>query len=291
MPTKYITLFLEYCQTANFAAKSLQSLRLHLHEFDRFFKAHRIRSLRKIDYLDITNYITDGINPSLHVKKARIWMLRLFFHFLKLRGILNVNLTKNLRYPTIRKTVPRYLTTKQFNQLVEYFVKRSRSSGHPQNLIILLLLGLFGLRLSTLLRLNVEHVDLENRCLLLLDKGRTVRILYLPLVLCRLLKVQIKGHSYQQGPLFLTRRGARLNPQSVQPIFKDAKQELGLDFSLHAHIFRHTAATQLNKVAGLDIVQNILGHSRWENTLQYTHLNPDIHAVYMKRHPYHSILE
>ncbi len=291
MLTKYITLFLEYCQTANFAAKSLQSLRLHLHEFDRFLKAHHIRSLRKIHYLDITNYITAGVDPSLHVKKARIWMLRLFFHFLKLRDVLDVNLTKNLRYPTIRKTVPRYLTGTQFTQLIEYFAKRSCSSIGLQNLLIIILLGLYGVRLSTLLRLNVEHVDTDNRRLLIFDKGRTVRILFLPSALCHLFKVRLKWLSYSQGPLFRTLRGARLNPQSVKKILVVAKQELDLDFSLHAHIFRHTAATQLNKVAGLAIVQNILGHSRWENTLQYTHLNPDVYAAYMKRHPYHSIHE
>jgi site-specific recombinase XerD len=291
MLAKYITQFLDYCQTANFAAKSLQTLRLRLLEFDRFLHSRRIRSVQKIRYLDISAYITDGVNPSLHVKKARIWTLRLFFHFLKLRNVLDVNLAKNLRYPPIRKTVPRYLTAKQFSQLVEYFAKRSRSSGGSQNLIIILLLGLFGLRLSTLLHLNVEHVDTENLRLLLFDKGRTVRMVYLPLVLCRLLKVHIKLLSYQQGPLLLSQRGARLNPQSVQKILQAAGQELDLDFNLHAHIFRHTAATQINKVAGVDIVQNILGHSRWENTLQYTHLNPDIYAVYMKRHPYHSIQE
>lgn len=180
MLTKYITLFLNYCQTANFAAKSLQSLRLHLLEFDRFLASHHIRSIRKIRYLDITNYITDGVNPSLHVKKARIWMLRQFYHFLKLQDALDVNLAKNLRYPTIRKTVPRYLTEKQFTQLVEYFAKRSRSSGGLQNLLIIMLLGLYGLRLSTLLRLNVEHVDTNNQRLLVFDKGRTIRILFLP---------------------------------------------------------------------------------------------------------------
>lgn len=218
-------------------------------------------------------------------------MLRLFFHFLKLRDVLDVNLTKNLRYPTIRKTVPRYLTGTQFTQLIEYFAKRSRSSIGLQNLLIIILLGLFGLRLSTLLRLNVEHVDTDNRRLLIFDKGRTVRILFLPPALCHLFKVRIKWLPYSQGPLFRTLRGARLNSQSVKKILHAAKQQLNLDFSLHAHVFRHTAATQLNKVAGLAIVQNILGHSRWENTLQYTHLNPDVYAAYMKRHPYHSIPE
>ena len=65
--------------------------------------------------------------------------------------------------------------------------------------------------------------------------------------------------------------------------------ELGIDKHLHAHLFRHTAGTHLNKVAGPEITQYVLGHARMANTEVYTHLNPDLYAEYMNRHPYHSL--
>jgi integrase/recombinase XerC len=51
-------------------------------------------------------------------------------------------------------------------------------------------------------------------------------------------------------------------------------------------MFRHTAATHLNKIAGLDVTKFVLGHRRRESTKRYVHLNPDVYAEYMKRHPY-----
>jgi hypothetical protein len=51
-------------------------------------------------------------------------------------------------------------------------------------------------------------------------------------------------------------------------------------------LFRHTAATQLNQIAGLEITQFILGHLRQQDTKQYAQLNPDIYAQHMKQHPY-----
>jgi hypothetical protein len=55
---------------------------------------------------------------------------------------------------------------------------------------------------------------------------------------------------------------------------------------IYSRIFRHTAATQLNQVAGLEVTKYYLGHRRRESTKRYVHLNPDIYGEYMKRHPF-----
>ena len=70
----------------------------------------------------------------------------------------------------------------------------------------------------------------------------------------------------------------------MQDILHNALAELNTRKRLHAHLFRHTAATYLNKVAGQDVTQQVLGHASRSNTQQYTHLNPDVYAVYMKKH-------
>jgi integrase/recombinase XerC len=72
----------------------------------------------------------------------------------------------------------------------------------------------------------------------------------------------------------------------LQDIFRTAADQLGIHKKLHAKLFRHTAATHLNCVAGIEITQHILGHSRRANTLKYAHLNPDQYALYMKKHPF-----
>jgi integrase/recombinase XerD len=72
----------------------------------------------------------------------------------------------------------------------------------------------------------------------------------------------------------------------LQFLFKNVAEQLGIDKKLHPHLFRHTAATQINQVAGLQITQWLLGHQRMANTDHYAHLNPDIYAVHMQKLPY-----
>jgi len=84
----------------------------------------------------------------------------------------------------------------------------------------------------------------------------------------------------------LSKLKKRLSERTVQDFLRTAMAELGIDKHLHAHLLRHTAATYLNKVAGPDVTQHVLGHTARRNTNQYIHLNPDIYAIYMKKHPY-----
>jgi len=84
----------------------------------------------------------------------------------------------------------------------------------------------------------------------------------------------------------MSKRKRRISPRTLQDIFRTAADQNGINKKLHARLFRHTAATHLNKVAGVEITQHVLGHSRRANTLKYAHLNPDKYAVYMKQHPF-----
>ncbi|MCP4625077.1 MAG: phage integrase family protein [bacterium] len=88
----------------------------------------------------------------------------------------------------------------------------------------------------------------------------------------------------KKGPLLISKRKKRISPRTLQDIFRTAADHLSIDKKLHARLFRHTAAIQLNKVAGIEITQQVLGHNRRANTL--AHLNPDQYAVYMKKHPF-----
>lgn len=89
------------------------------------------------------------------------------------------------------------------------------------------------------------------------------------------------------GPLFLSKKDKRISTRSIQHVFTQTSELLG--FRVHSHLFRHTAATHINRVAGLDVTRQILGHKRRESTERYVHLNPDVYAEYMKRHPFMSL--
>ena len=155
-----------------------------------------------------------------------------------------------------------------------------------RNLIIIILLGTLGLRTSTLIALNIEDIDLTCGLVWTREKGRRQRNMVLPHSICKIIQSYLQSLERKKGTLLLSKRKKRISPRTLQDIFRSAADQLGIEKKLHARLCRHTAATHLNKVAGIDITQQVLGHSRRANTLKYTHLNPDQYALYMKKHPF-----
>ena len=155
-----------------------------------------------------------------------------------------------------------------------------------RNLVIIMLLGTLGLRTRTLTGLNIEDIDVTCGLMWIREKGQRQRTIALPHCLCKIIRNYLKLQQLERGPLFISKRNKRISPRTLQDIFRTAADQLGIDKKLHARLFRHTAATHLNKVAGIDITQQVLGHSRRANTIKYAHLNPDQYALYMKKHPY-----
>ena len=283
----HILNFLNYCKTANFSEKSLEALTCRLGEFNDYIKQKQIRSVKNIKYSDLLEFLTDYHTPTNHVKKSRVWTLKRFFRIIKINSSVDNNIAHELPYPKIAKTVPKYLTISEFNQVLEYFCQKAHSSTGHRNLLIIMILGFLGLRLSSVLRLNVKDVDLKSSLIWVREKGGIFREMFMPQVLGAFLCNYLQDLNLKQGPLFLSKRKKRISERTLQDIFKTAMDELGIDKHLHAHLFRHTVATHLNKVAGPEITQYVLGHASRKNTDIYTHLNPDIYAEYMNKHPYH----
>jgi integrase/recombinase XerC len=289
MLCNYISQFINYCQTAGFSAKSLETLSLRLSEFNNFVNQKQISTIRQISYTHLLQFVADYNKPSIHVKKARVWSLRQFFHFVKANKVIDKNIALDIPYPKITKTIPQFLTIDEFNKILAYFAQKADCLTCLRNLIIIMLLGFLGLRLSSVLRLNIKDVNLQEGLISIHDKGNIVRSLCLPEILCLLLTNYLKMQKFSHGPLFLSTRKKRISEHSMQEIFKTAMDDLEIDKHLHAHLFRHTAGTYLNKVSDPEVTQYVLGHARKSNTEVYTHLNPDIYAVYMRKHPYQKL--
>ncbi len=283
---RYINQFLEYCQLADFSVRSIQALTARLNEFEACLKSQKIRSIKKVTYRRLIDFVADYKAPSIHVRKSRVWTLRQFYHFLALHRHVPQNIALKLPYPKIEKTVPQFLTQEEYNCLILHFSRQTQDIWGLRNLIIIMLLGMLGLRTSTLIAINIEDIDLTCGLIWIREKGRQQRNLILPHSLCKIIHKYLQLHSHKKGPLLISIRKKRISPRTLQDIFRTAAHQVGIDKKLHARLFRHTAATHLNKVAGVEITQHVLGHSRRANTLKYAHLNPDQYTVYMKKHPY-----
>lgn len=285
MLTIKIDHFLDYCKASNFSKKSIESLSLRLKKFNTFINDADVKSVHDISYRHLKKFVVEQC-PSIHVKKASIWSLRQFFHFLKLNGWIKINIAVEIPYPKIEKTVPYFLTSEEYNCLLNFFYDRASNTFGLRNLVLIMILGLLGLRLASIIALNIEDVDVETGLLQVTEKGGKQRLLVLPEILCLFLAWYLGGLDKNQGPLFISKRNKRISPRTFQDIFKQAADKLEIDKHLHAHLFRHTAATCLNKVSSPEITKHVMGHMRITNTQKYTHLNSDQYAFYMQKHPF-----
>jgi len=288
MLRSFILDFIVYCETFKFSSKSLKTLSAQLFEFNHFINQLSVHNIQDISYLHLTAFVARHRSPSIHIQKQRVWTMHKFFHYLKIQDIIKENIAAPIPYPKIAKKVPYYLTVNEFNDLLEYATKKANDLMGLRNLLIFMILGLLGLRLKALQNLNIEDVSLDSGTLLVQEKGAITRRFYMPQILCAVLANYLKLLDLSDGPLFLSKRKKRISERTLQLVFQEAMAHLKIDKHLHAHLFRHTAGTLLNKVAGPVVTGFVLGHARSENTKIYTHLNPDQYAVYMKKHSYHS---
>lgn len=278
--------FIDYCKVAGFSPRSRGSLGITLREFVAFTEGQPIERPGEISYGLLSSFVADYREPSAHKKKARVWCLHQFFHFLTVTGVVRENPATGLPYPKIEKSVPFFLTAAEYNRVIAYFADGADTSVGLRNLVMILVLGLLGVRTSTLIALNIEDIDTEAGLALVWEKGNRRRHLVLPEQLTEVFAVYLERLGADSGPLFPSKFGKRLSQRTLQEIFQGAASALGLGRPLHARLFRHTAATLLNKAAGTTVTQAVLGHERRANTLRYTHLNPDKYGPYMQRHPY-----
>lgn len=283
---QYFNPFLDYFKLANFSDRSIEAIASRIQEFQNYLALNKIKTIKEVAYPHLVHFTADFGDPSIHVTKSRVWMLRQFFHFLTLYRHVPKNIALKLPYPKIEKTVPQFLTSDELNRLIRHFSRQVRDLPGLRNLVIILLLGFLGLRTSTLIAINIEEIDLPSGLLWVREKGRRNRHMILPFCVCKIIGQYLRALGLKKGPLLTTVRKKRISPRTLQDIFRTAADCVGIDKKLHARLFRHTAATQLNKVAGIDITQDVLGHALRTNTVRYTHLNPDQYAVYMKQHPY-----
>lgn len=283
--------FLNYCNNSDFSARSLETLTLRAKEFNRFLSNYpqQITSVKQINYQHISEFVADYNNPSVYVKKARVWTLHQFFHFLKLTQQIENNIALQMPFPKIGKNVPQFLTNEEFNRILLHFTQQATNLTGMRNLVLISLLGFLGLRIATVAALDIEDMDLADSCIRLREKGiksQVKRKIPMPQILCLLLQKYLKLIDRKKGPLFLSNRKKRFARRSLQYLYRNSANKMGINKRLHSHLFRHTAATHLNQVAGIQITQFVLGHQRKYNTKQYAHLNPDIYAAHMKNHPY-----
>ena len=213
--------------------------------------------------------------------------LRSFYQYLLREGVVSANPAVGLRAPKAPRRLPKTLDVDQTTRLLDW------DSDDPlaiRDRAIMELLYSSGLRLSELLSLEVSDLDLKDGTVRVTGKGRKTRVVpvgrHARSALQQWLGIRAT-FTTQASVLFLSRRGERLAPRTVQQRLQRWGSKRGLPMRLHPHMLRHSCASHvLESSSDLRAVQELLGHADIATTQIYTHLDfQHLAKVYDNAHP------
>jgi len=252
--------------------------------------------MEKVDRMAIRKYLSFLHRKNKKSSIARkISTLRSFFKYMVREQVIPSNPAKGVSTPKVEKTLPTTLTVDEAFRLMESptTISEKPSEGSKEKGLrdraILELLYSSGLRVSELVGLNSNQLDLDLCIVRVMGKGRKERIVPVGTKAIKALEAYLEKRGMLEGeePIFVNSLGGRLTARSVGRLIKRYTRHSGIFRKVSPHSLRHTFATHLLD-AGADIreIQEMLGHSSLSTTQRYTHVSMGkLMEVYDKAHP------
>ena len=249
-----------------------------------------ISNLSALDSQHIRSCLRELHSKGLEAKSLQRWLssIRAFFKFSLRRRWVKDNPAVGVSAPKLAKKLPKTLDADQVSHFVElegdeWLVLRDRA--------ILELFYSSGLRLSELTGLNLDHIDFADATVRTTGKGRKERVVpvgsHAINAIHGWLAVREQYLKEDNPALFISQRGNRLAPRTVQQRLHKWSMAKGLRERVHPHMLRHSFASHLLESSGdLRAVQELLGHANLSTTQIYTHLDfQHLARIYDGAHP------
>lgn len=233
--------------------------------------------------------------------------LRAFGRYLRREGIIEIDPASLAVSPKSEQKVPAHLSVDEMTRLLE-MPDQAEPLGRRDRAILELFYA-SGLRLSELVQLDLEDVNLSARIVRVMGKGRKERLVPFNTSTRTALAAWLKdraalretalagsaardpaprrGGESRREPMFVNFRGTRLTGRSVQRLVAHYVTGCSSRFGISPHALRHSFATHLlEHGADLRAIQELLGHVQLSTTQRYTHVNvAQLQAAYRKAHP------
>lgn len=211
--------------------------------------------------------------------------LRSFYKFLVRRSYLPANPVQPIRTPKQDKRLPKCLDVAQIEKLLSNPDTTTLLGARDRSMLEMLYCT--GMRVSELVALNVNDIDLTQSAVQVRGKGKKQRSIPVPpgatqslLHYLDLRRRDARGETGNAEALYINKHGQRLSTRSVRRKLDKYLVDAGLDLSVSPHTLRHSfAAHMLSKGADLKSVQELLGHQSMSTTQVYTHLSTGGSAV------------
>lgn len=233
------------------------------------------RELTELTTRDIQQYILSILNKvSPETVNGRIRVYKVFYKLLTIENLIKSDPMQSVSLVRSEKKVKPVLSPEQIGLILKQFDRRTFHGERDYCMILLTFDAM--LRVSELLSIKLEDLDLKSRLVKVYGKGRKERHSPFSELTARRIRTYLAQHrSKLSGDLlFSTENGKQITIRRAHSIFKKPAMKVGIHF--HPHLARHSGASQFIRSGGSpSILQKILGHSSLMVTQKYIHLNND----------------
>jgi integrase/recombinase XerD len=259
----------------NYSRNTIKTYRSIITNFYKFLQDEEVNSEKLVlsAFKRYIRYLKREKNVSQNYIYLVTVVVKKFFEFVGL------DVLQEVKAPKRTKSLPKSLNEDEVNSLInalDDYQSVDIPSSHSESLrlrnkLILALLYSSGLRISELVHMKIDSLDMEERTVRIRGKGEKDRIVLFDKSTKVLMEEYLKKRSNESEYLFINRSGNHLTPRYIQMMIKDYARIAGIKKKVTPHILRHSFATHLLK-NGVDIraIQQLLGHSNLSTTQIYT---------------------
>lgn len=290
----YLQDYLNYLSNERgLAQNTLESYGRDIQQYLTYLKEKKNLTIEQTNQANVIGYLLylQSRGKATATLSRSLAAIKSFYLYLFREDIIERNPTINLDAPKQEKRLPKVLSVEDVERLLE-----QPDLKHPigiRDRAMLEVLYATGLRVSELISLKLNDVNLEKGYVRCIGKGFKERIVPLGTISTKYLKLYIDharkflASSPFETVLFLNHHGKGLTRQGFWKIIKRYAENLNLDIDITPHTLRHSFATHLlENGADLRSVQEMLGHADISTTQIYTQLTKDrIREVYDQAHP------
>lgn len=284
--------YLDYIKNEKkLTANTLEAYIRDIQQFKEYLSEHKISEYKEANKTVIITYLMNlqKNGKATSTISRNLASIRCFFQYLLNNNIINEDPTLNLKSPKSEKRIPSILTEDEVNLLLSQ--PSSTDFKGSRDKAMLELLYATGLRVSEIISLNIEAIDLELGILIVRGDDNNQRVIPFGTIALDAITHYIatyRPENDKQEPLFINYTGNRLTRQGFWKIIKQYTKKSNIEKTITPHTLRHSFAVHLiENGADIKTVQEMLGHSDVSTTQIYSFASKDkeLREIYLKTHP------
>jgi integrase/recombinase XerC len=289
----FIESFIRYLKfEKRFSDHTVIAYKQDLTQFSIFLLSIKL-SIPEVTHQHVRSWIVKLMDEGNEAKtiNRKISSLRSFYKFLQREELIENNPMALVNAPKVPKRLPIVITEQKMNLLLDNNFFDDDFNGLRKRLIIELLYGT-GMRLSELVNLKDNDINIYEQCVKVLGKRNKERIIPLNKPLIQLIKEYMDQKLNQRFDnkgftLIVTNTGKPVYTKFIYRVVKSSLANVSTHDKKGPHILRHSFATALlNRGADLNAIKELLGHSSLAATEVYTHNSVEkLKSIYKQAHP------